>query len=58
MNILYRPLSELTVNKTNFEERLMFYQSHYYDNIYYTSNDGSYIGSVITRMNFKGKGTK
>ena len=34
MNILYRQLSELTVNEISFEKRLEFYQTHYYDNIY------------------------
>lgn len=44
MNILYRSINELTINEMDFGRRLRFYQSHYYDNIYYTSEDGKYLG--------------
>lgn len=44
MNILYRQLSELVINETCFEKRLEFYQTHYYDNIYFISDSGEYIG--------------
>lgn len=55
MNILYRPVCELTLNETVFERRLEFYQTHYYDNIYYTSEDGKYIGFQNYQKEIQGK---
>lgn len=39
MNILYRDKRLLTTNITDVKHLLMFYQEHYYDNVYYTDND-------------------
>ena len=55
MNILYRPLCELTLNENVFERRLFFYQTHYYDNIYYTSEDGKYIGFQNYQKEIQGR---
>ena len=55
MNILYRQLSELTVNETSFEKRLEFYQTHYYDNIYFISDCGKYLGFKSYQTEIQGK---
>lgn len=55
MNILYRQLSELTVNETCFEKRLEFYQTHYYDNIYIISDCGKYLGLKSYQTEIQGK---
>lgn len=55
MNILYRHLCELTLNENVFERRLDFYQTHYYDNIYYTSEDGKYIGFQNYQKEIQGR---
>ena len=55
MNILYRQLSELTVNEISFEKRLEFYQTHYYDNIYFISDCGKYLGFKSYQTEIQGK---
>lgn len=55
MNILYRPVCELKLNVNIFEKRLEFYQTHYYDNIYYTSEDGKYIGFQNYQKEIQGR---
>lgn len=55
MNILYRQLSELTINETCFEKRLEFYQTHYYDNIYFVSDGGEYIGFKSYQTEIQGR---
>lgn len=55
MNILYRQLSELTVNEISFEKRLEFYQTHYYDNIYFISDCGKYLGFKSFQTEIQGK---
>lgn len=53
MNILYRPVCELKLNVNIFEKRLEFYQTHYYDNIYYTSEDGNILDFKIIKKKSK-----
>lgn len=55
MNILYRQLNELTINETCFEKRLEFYQTHYYDNVYFISDYGKYIGFKSYQTEIQGK---
>ena len=46
MNILFRDLSELAVNLSVLQERVLFFQNHYYDNIYYVDSTGNFQGSL------------
>ena len=55
MNILYRQLSELTINENCLEKRLVFYQEHYYDNIYFISDCGKYLGFKSYQTEIQGK---
>ncbi len=55
MNIQYRHLSDLTINVASFEKRLEFYQSHYYDNIYFISEEGKYLGFRSYQTEILGK---
>lgn len=55
MNILYRQLSELVINETCFEKRLEFYQAHYYDNIYFISDCGKYLGFKSYQIEIQGR---
>ena len=55
MNILYRQLAELAINETSFEKRLDFYQTHYYDNIYFISDSGEYIGFKSYQTEIQGR---
>lgn len=44
MNILYRTISEKTNKRQSLYDRFVFYQEHFYDNIYYTDANGVFIG--------------
>ena len=55
MNILYRKFCELLINETCFEKRLEFYQTHYYDNIYFISDEGEYIGYKSYQTEIQGR---
>lgn len=55
MNILYRPLEELSTNEKDLEKRLTFYQLHYYDNLYNVADDGEYLGFLNYQTEIKGR---
>lgn len=44
MNILYRSLDALAFNKYSLKDRMLFYQEHYYDNVYFLSPQGTLKG--------------
>lgn len=44
MNILFRNISALELNIYSLKDRMLFYQEHYYDNIYFVDLQGSLKG--------------
>lgn len=46
MNILYRHLPDLAINLSDRQEQILYFQDHYYDNIYFTDPHGIFLGAV------------
>ena len=46
MNIQYRSLSSVSVNLHDRKDRLLYYQGHYYDNIYFLGGNAQYQGYI------------
>lgn len=44
MNILYRSSDALEFDKNSLKDRMLFYQEHYYDNVYFLNPQGTFKG--------------
>lgn len=57
MNIQYRKIDSLELNINSFVDRMLFYQEHYYDNVYFVNPQGIFIGYLNYIVEYQGQTT-
>lgn len=55
MNILLRNIDALEINTQTLKERMLFYQGHYYDNVYFVDSQGTLKGYLNCTLDCSGQ---